>query len=293
MSGPDLKAAGLDDLAKQFEGETGIEQVEEIEDAEIVEEEEAKPSEDDAPPGYQNYEEWIAAGKDPDDYKGKNAYKAEYERIQDNKELKAKLQETNDLVRSVVDAAEATKAQQQKEYKEELERKLAEHKKNYEVDDAIETQKELDKLNSQPVQAPQLNPVVSEFLTDNPLLDETNSQFNSEFFGDFEAIYTSKLDSLTANRTRPVTDAQVQRALKAAHNEAKSLNPELFKSARNGRQQAVGKQNNGKSSKSLSDYKIDDNDDPRNQSAATAMYEMIKKKDPEQAEQFRKNLLGE
>jgi hypothetical protein len=78
-----------------------------------------------------------------------------------------------------------------------------------------------------------------------------------------------------------------------AMEQAKEYHPELFKSARSTRSGAPSGRTpaENKRKSSLTDYKIDDPDDIRNQNAAEAMYEMIKKKSPEKAEIFKKNLL--
>jgi hypothetical protein len=158
-----------------------------------------------------------------------------------------------------------------------------------EVDEALEAQKALDKLDSEA--PPKINPIIPQFFGENPLLDQNSTQFNQDFYDDFASIYTSKMDSLTSFGTRNVTDAQVQKALKVSLSEAKNLNPELFKSSRSARPGAPAGRPAAGEGKDLSDFKIDNKDDLRNQNAATEMYEMLKAKDPEVAENFKKNLL--
>ena len=75
--------------------------------------------------------------------------------------------------------------------------------------------------------------------------------------------------------------------------QAKDLNPELFTSERNSRGGANRGGRGGEPQKAnkLSEYKIDDSTDHKNQDAAQAMYETIKARNPAAAEKFKKNLL--
>ena len=61
------------------------------------------------PPGHLSYEDWIAQGKDPSDYKGENAYKSEYERIQEIKELKSDSKEMKKHMQTLVEMAQQQK----------------------------------------------------------------------------------------------------------------------------------------------------------------------------------------
>ena len=239
-----------------------------------------------------NYEEWVAAGKDPDDFKGKKAYEAEYNRIQDNKELKSEVGGLKEMLQEVVKTAEENRARDRQEMQEKFEKELKEAKDNMDVDGAIEAQRKLDGLKKEP-EAPKINPVITDFLSSNPLLDKNSSQFNEDFMADYEAIHNSKVDLLTSNGTRPISDAQLKKAMKSALAEAKNLNPDLFKSQRTTRQTPGKSQPGSTQTKNLSDYKIDDQSDPRNQNAANDIYEMLKNKDPKMAEKFKENLLGD
>lgn len=275
----DLEAAQADDLGDQDQEELELEQDDD--------------QTDDDPPGFMSHEEWIASGKNPDDYKGKNAYNAEYDRIQENKGLKNDLKDIRETLNVVVDAAETTRLEDLAEHKRELEAKLAQQTEDMQTKDALATQKEIDAIDDTPKAKP-INPLINDFFVDNPVIDKDNAQFNQEVMDDFTSFYHSRIDALTSNGTRGITDAQVAKALKIAFDGAKEMNKEVFVSSRNNRggNTRRGKGKTPPVTTKLSEYQIDDKDDLRNQGAAQAIYEKIYKKNPKTAEKFRKNLLG-
>lgn len=244
------------------------------------------------PPGYMNHEEWIAAGKNPDDFRGKNAYKSQYDNIQDNKSLKNDVQELKGMLTDVVDAAEETRQQQAAAHKADLQAKLDEQMESMEPKEAIEKQREIDAIDTS-APALKIDPVISTFIAQNPILDPDSSEFNADFAKDHISFHNAGAEAL-GGRTSPLSSGQILKVMNKAMEQAKDLNPDLFKSSRNSRGGANrgGKGKGNQATGKLSEYKIDDDSDPRNQNAATAMYEMIKKKSPEKAEQFRKNLVG-
>ncbi len=247
---------------------------------------------DEATPGFVSHQEWIDSGKDEKDYRGENAYKSQYDSIQANKALKTEMSEMKGMLTDVVDAAEQTKKNQAAAYKSELEKQLAEQTEAMQTKEALATQKAIDAIDDTPA-APKINPVISTFLTKNPILDTESDQYNQEFAEDMISFHNAGADAM-GGRTSVLSDGQVQRIMAKAFTQTKELHPDLFSSPRNNRggaNRGKGKGNNAPVGK-LSEYKIDDDTDPRNQNAATAMYEMIKKKNPKKAEQFRKNLLS-
>ena len=272
-------------------------------DGEELPAQDEEENEEEAPeeiPGYMGYEDWIAAGKDPDDYRGKNAYKAQYDIIQDNKALKGDVKELKDdiagfgdMLTGVVSAAEDTRKAQAAAYKVELEEQLAKQKDEMDVEGALKTSREIDSLATKETpKAPEINPVITSFVADNPILDKDSADYNADFHADMIAFHDAGIDALGGG-TRPITDAQIAKNLASALRKAKELNSDLFASPRNNRAGTGrgGKGGKGSNDKKLSDFKIDDTEDPRNQSAATAMYESIKLKNPAKAEEFKKRLL--
>lgn len=276
-------AADLDSLEAEEQGT--------VNEGEVIKDE-GNEEQEGSPPGYLSHDEWIAAGKDPDDYRGKNAYKAQYDGIQDNKALKADIQGLKGMLTDVVDAAEQTRLNQAAAHKAELEAKLAEHLEMDRAKEAVATQNEINAIDDTPKPtAP--HPMIANLITANPLIDQSSNEYNEEFALDFWSYHDAEVKALGGHE-KNLSDIQIKKLQKQSMAKAKELNPEIFTSSRNNRG-GTTRTTGGKKTDTqfkLSDYKIDDNTDPRNQNAATAMYEMIKAKSPEKAEQFRKNLLG-
>ena len=247
---------------------------------------------DDNPPGYMNHEEWIAAGKNPDDYRGKNAYNVMYEGIQENKALRADIKGMKGLLTDVVDAAEQTRLKQAADHKVREQAILDEKMETMEPKEAIEAQRKIDAIEGSP--GVQINPVITTFITQNPIIDPKSPDYNADFAADHVSFHNTGAEAL-GGRTAQLSDGQILRVMKKAYDQAKELNKELFVSSRNTR----GGANHGGNNKAntqpgkLNEYKIDDEADIRNQGAAQAMYDMIKKKSPKKAEEFKAKLLGE
>ena len=309
MSDQDMDAA-LDalevehgvDLDQEIEAAPELEVVDDpIEDTQDIEPDEPEPI-DDKPPGYMGYEEWIDAGKDPALFKGSKAYSAEYDRIQEVKELKG-------LVSKVVDSTSEWKAQQQRDTARQIEQaridtkaELQLAKDNHDIDAALAASDKLNELNSQPEPQPEqpgMNPVITEFFDKNPILDRHSSQFDADVFQDAATKQQALLDDLTnGNRAlqSTLTDSQIQRTMNIALKTAKDLNPDKFRSPRNGRQQAPAQprraaQKEVSNGTKLKSVKFSSKHNKRDNNAANDVYESLKAIDPAAAETFAKNLL--
>ena len=309
MSDQDMDAA-LDalevehgvDLDQEIEATPELDVVDDpIEDIQDVESDEVPPV-DDKPPGYMGYEEWIAAGKDPDLFKGSKAYSAEYDRIQEVKELKG-------LVSKVVDSTSEWKAQQQLDTARQIEQaridtkaELEQAKANHDIDGALAASDKLNELNSQPEPQPEqpgMNPVITDFFNKNPILDRHSSQFDADVFQDASTKQRALLDDLTnGNRAlqSTLTDSQIQRTMNIALKTAKDLNPDKFRSPRNGRQQAPSQARRAPSKEvnhgsKLKSVKFESKHNKRDTNAANDIYETLKAIDPSAAETFAKKLL--
>jgi len=173
-----------------------IQNLEPEEVIEPVEEQEQEEPKDANPPGYiDNIEDWIAAGKNPDDFKGKNAYKAEYERIKEIKELKQTMETIVDGVSEWKEQQKKLTAEQIVKAKQEALDELAKAKEDMDVEGAIAAHEKINQLNK--TTAPQLNPVITSFFAKNPILDEKSSQYDPEFFQDMKMAQHSILNQLT------------------------------------------------------------------------------------------------
>jgi len=267
-----------------------------LEEEHGIEEKKEDPKPEDSPPGYLTHEEWIAKGKDPADYKGKNAYNAEYDRIKEIRELK-------DSFKQVVTTTQQWKTQQEvltrQQVDEARENALADLKQATDDDDvpaALAAQKKVDKLETKVT--PQVNPVISTFTAKNPIVDTSSPQFDQDFFNDMSMMHNSMIDRLTGGnpeRQGQLTQDQIERSMTLAFKQTKELHPDKFKSPKNNRQgspSAQKKSSNNPASSKLSAYKGNSRN-PRDSNPANDIYEMLKKSDPKAAEKFAENLTGD
>jgi len=264
---------------------------------------------DDNPPGYKTYDEWIAEGRDPDLYKGKKAYEAEYERIQENKGLKDDIASLKDSMRVITETNQEILSHRTDEIRAQLTAELNEAKETGDVDAALDAQEKLKDLDNKPAQqqqAPQENPLIQQFRKDNPLIDKTSTRFDADYTEDLQTIYNNTVDRVArrdpeTGMMQPLSDQQIARILKMAKTEANKLHPHLFKSQRNTRQTTPA--NNGKkasSSRQSTDYRgrlkdlggnARNSNDPH---PALDMYDsLVERGETKAAEDFAKAQLGE
>jgi len=241
------------------------------------------------PPGYMGYDEWVAAGKDPDLYKGKKAYEMEYARIQENKELKSDLKEVKGDIRDILGSMDEWKSSREQELRAELENELRHHIDNDNAEKALETKQKLDEMDAtrQP-EAPQIHPTVAELISETPLVDKEHDDYNVEFAADFEGIYDTLIGQLTMGGTKSISDAQIKRAWNKAVADAKGLHPDLFESPRRNRQSGGKNTQHRQDSKvnlreKVSSVKIDTKHSSINRNAATEVYDRMKEKYGEEA----------
>lgn len=225
-----------DETLIKDKGEVETKKIVEVETKKIVEVEANKN-----PPGYiDNVEDWVAAGKDPKLFKSPELYSAEYERIQEIKDLK-------ETMRTVVDGVSEWKEQQQLTMADQLEQakvnalaELEQAKEDDDVDAAIKAQKkigELEKPRQQEAQKP--HPVLTKFYSKNLILDKNSPQYDDEVYQDTSMYQAAILDELTGgNRQMQLTESQIERSMKLALSKAKELSPDKFVSPRNKRKSA-------------------------------------------------------
>lgn len=272
------------------------EEQEEIQE-EITEEVVEEPAK--KPPGFIGYEDWVASGKDPADFRGENAYTAQYESLKEVRELK-------DTMTHVVDGMEVWKQQQNEQKAQEIEQAKvlakAEFEKAREDEDmtaALAAQEKLNNLNQQSVPL-QINPVITDFSRNNPILDPNSAQYDAEFHDDVRMMHNSNLDKLTGgDRSKQLSTGQIERSLALALKQAKEFRPEKFVSPRNTRtsapkskqRPAPPKGNSRTTLKGVGANSRNTND----ANPAQDMYDYLKEIDPDgsSAETFAKNVIGE
>ena len=192
------------------------------------------------PPGYiDNVEDWVAAGKDPKLFKSPELYSAEYERIQEIKDLKESMQTVVDGVGEWKEQQTRAMALQLEQAKEVAAIELETAKEDDDVDAAIKAQKKISELNTPQQETYKPNPVLTKFYSNNLILDKNNSQYDQEVFQDTAMFQKAILDKLTGGDvTVQLTDSQIQRSLVLALKDAKALSPDKFVSPRNTRKAA-------------------------------------------------------
>lgn len=254
------------------------------------------------PPGYLSHEEWIAKGKDPADYKGENAYKAEYDRIHEIRDLKNSMKQVLSSVEVWQQQQSDSMAQQIEQAKVDAKAELDAAIAADETGDALAAQEKLNKLDSKlATQSVQINPVISSFASNNPIIDKASTQYDAAFHEDMIMIHNGKLDQLLGgdrSRANELTQDQIDRVQKMAFNQTKELHADKFVSPRNKRTSSTqpskrqssqgGGDINAKLRKVVGNAK-----NPRDTDSANEIYEIIKKSDPAAAETFAKNVIGE
>ena len=298
MSNQQAIDEALDQL--EIDNEVVEEVIEEVEQVEVVQEIEEVEEKPENPPGYiDNLDDWVAAGKDPDLFKGKKAYEAEYERIKEIKDLRETMQ-------TVTEGIGEWKQNQEQETERRIEQakanaleELERAREDVDVDAAIKAQKKIDELEKPKQQEYKPNPVLTNFYSKNPILDKNSAQYDDEVFKDASMYQAAILDELTGgNRQMQLTESQISRSLKVALTKAKALSPDKFVSPRNARKAAPAparkniNKNNGDYASKLKSVKSNSRN-KHDTSAANDIYEMLKAKDPKAAETFAKNVLGE
>jgi len=254
------------------------------------------------PPGFLSYDEWIDKGKDPADYRGENAYKSQYESLQEVRELKNAMGQVVDSMETWKQEQNDKMAIQVEQAKEDALIELEKAKEDEDMNAALAAQEKINKLEKQKKaqKPPQLNPVITDFATKNPIIDTTSTQYNAEFHQDMITIHNNKLDQLLGgdrSKAENLTGRQVERVQKWAFEQAKGLHQEKFVSPKNRRTTITApkqRPTNTKGDISTRLKTITGNSKNSNDvNPANDIYEILKEKDPAAAETFAKNMLGD
>lgn len=256
-----------------------------------------KPAE--KPPGFKTYDEWVAEGKDPADFRGEEAYKAQYETLKELREVKSTMNHVVTGMETWKQQQESAKAQEIQDAIEQTKADLAKAKDDEDIDAYAEASDKLLKLNK-PAPAPvQHSPIITDFAKKNPIVDQNSPQFDKEFHQDMAMIHDGVLDTLLGgdrSKANQLTSQQIERAQTYAYNKAKELHPDKFTSPRNTRQTPA---NTSRRQPATVDVKTKlktvtgNPKNPRDTSPANDLYEILKAQDPAVAETFAKNLTGE
>jgi len=286
----------LDALAAKFDGN----HPEVVKEPEVIEEE-VEEEIDDTPAGFKTLEEYVADGGDPEMYRGKKAYEAEHNRIEENKLLRTEMRSIKDNTRLAVEALGEWKADQTKVLREQLVAELEEAREEEDLNKALAAQTKITELDNAPkpaaAQQPE-NPVIQAFRVANPLINPGDDRFNAEFTTDVEAIYNGIVNQLNQGGRVNLTDGQMQRALTKAMKDTKELHIGLFESPKNKRITPANP--NRRASRSttkegkVADYVLKNPRNPANADAASQIKNLLKDKyGDDVANAFEKNLMGD
>jgi len=247
---------------------------------------------DDTPPGLiKTYDEWIAAGKDPEKFKGRKAYEAEYKRIQEVKELKSSVKGMAETLKATVEAIADRETKAEARHRRELEAALSEAKEIGDVDAALDATNQLHELNSAPKQqARREHPVISDFIENNTILE------NPEVKAEFQDIYNGILRARGVGANTVLSEQRINVYLKTAMDEVKLIFPEKFSSQKINRQapprsKTVPVSKSVDVTQQLKSYKVA-GASKQNEQAALDIYNSLMKTSPGAAKIFAQNLLN-
>jgi len=294
----------LDDIEDKLPEDEEVSQEDIKAKAELEGEEETQEeTQEESPPGFMNYEEWVAAGKDPKKFRGEEAYKDHYDSLQEIRSLK-------DSVSSIADGMASWKETQRAQENErvaaaiaEAKAQLAKAEEEEDVAAALKAEREITALNAktqktdEPAYTP--NPVLVEFQSKFPIIDPNSPQFDKEFHSDMAMMQGTILDKLTGGMPEKIaalTPNQIQRSLDLAYREAKGLHQDKFTSPKNTRSSTPAAK---KKATPAPDLKARlkglgaNSMNPNDKDPATDVYNMLKDINPKKAEEFAAQLLGE
>lgn len=176
-----------------------------------------------APPGFLSFEEYTAQGGDPDMYRGRKAFEAEHERIDENKRLRKDIKGFQQTVQQTMDAVNEWKGNERTKMRAEVEASLHRAMEDEDPQAAIDAQKKLDAIDDAPaVQKPE-HPVITEFRSAHPALDEASDDFDRELNADVESFFNNLAEQLSLGNRRQLTDGQVTRVLRKSLKDAYEL----------------------------------------------------------------------
>ncbi len=246
---------------------------------------------DEAPPGLKTYDQWIAEGRDPEKFKGRKAYEAEYKRIQEVKELKSSVKGMAETLKATVEAIADRETKAEARHRKELEAALNDAKETGDIDAALDATEQLHQLNNAPKQqARREHPVIADFIEDNVILE------SPEIRAEFQEIYNGILRGRGVGANTVLSEGRIKLYLKSAMDEVKSIFPEKFSSQKVNRQVQV-KGNRVPASKvndvtqQLKSYKVS-GVSKQNEGAALDIYNSLMKTSPGAAKLFAQNLLN-
>ena len=221
-------AAALDNLG--IDDEPIVEEVvDEVVEDEVIEDD---PPED--PPGFLSHADYLEKHGNDDGWRGKDAYSAEYDRIQDNKKLSGEVRQLTDLVRTTAEATTEMQSQAYQRGVDEAKVELQEALDNNDAQGVVDAQEKINAI-PQPKAVPKVTPVHGQFFESNPMLDNQSSQFDGEIMDEFQRIYNGRLQADGVRPDQQLSERAIKGYMEAALKSTKELFSDKFESPKNTR----------------------------------------------------------
>lgn len=252
-----------------------IEPEEEIDEIEEIEND---------PPGFISHADYVEKHGNDDGWKGKDAYSAEYERIQDNKALRGEIKNLTSVVQTTIDA---TNQMQSDKYQQGLADAKADLDQAIRDNDAEAAVVATNKINSIPTpSAPaQVNPIHGQFFSANAVIDQGSAEYDAELMAEFTRIHDGRLRADGVTGETVLTERAMNAYMKSALEGAKALFPEKFESTRNNRKttgKARRSTEKGNPVDAIKNVKVETRN-PRDNNAMMDTYNAIKEKGGQEA----------
>ncbi|NOY72206.1 MAG: hypothetical protein GXP14_07485 [Gammaproteobacteria bacterium] len=250
--------------------------------------------------GYMEHEQWIAAGKDPEKFRGRKAFDDHGESIQTIKDLKNQFSRFSETVGELKATYEQDANRRVEQARTEIQAEIEKAREDEDIQAFEAAKNKLDGLK-QTEQTVRPLGIIQEFLSKNPVLDANSDQFDSNLYGTWAKTHDATLDSILSgdrNKQNTLTEDEISRSMNGAMQTAKGLYPEKFTSSRNSRQQAPT--GGTKKPTQSVDYRSRLKDIPsnimnsRDTTANIDMYDLLLKKGSKKdADDYAKAVLGD
>ena len=181
---------------------------------------------DESPPGHMKYDEWIEAGKDPEEYKGAKAFAYEHKRNESFQKMQDEISSQSTQVRQLTESMSDWQKTQTSQIRSNLEAELAKATEDENVKEAIAVTKKLEDLKKPQSTEEEEASVFVDYRKDHPILNYDSDEFNEEFNKEVEYIYNNHQGNKGSVKAQ-------ERILDMAVREAKKVFPDLFKSPKN------------------------------------------------------------
>ena len=241
--------------------------------------------EQEKPPGYKTFDEYVADGGDPEMYRGPKAYTQFKELKQQTSDKIHKVEEQMaELVKMQREQIEKAKADAHAQAMQELQGKMATAKENLDFEAYEQASSEMQKMQSSKPEdnTQRLQSVVAEIKQSLPLINETSAEYNPAFFSVVQTNLGQVMESNNVD-TNSLTPEALKHYMNEALERSKKDMPHLFRQPRKAPHTAAPKSGKPQGGSLFS----------RLEKSDQAMYQTLAKSDKKTAEEFARLRLGE